>query len=560
MPIYLRVQRGMSAGEVFALESGPTLIGRATYHPVVLDDEKVSATHSRIDVDDDGALLTDLGSTNGTHVNGQLISGPVRLEAGDTIRVGNTVFVYGDGALPDAVPQKKVRVVFEIDESRAVIPVAWANVETELLPKATPDIAADELRHLYDVLAALYRITGLVSRPTTLDDLLAGVLDVVFELLPADHASILFAERPSPAEAGLRPPREGGGPDADLVPRAARCAEATDHTVAISETICREVVARGRGVLTRDASEDDRFRTGDSIQLFGIRSAMCVPIRTPRQLLGVIYLDTRSPDHHFTERDLDLLNAVGSEVGLAVENLRLVEHNLEAERLAATGEAVAGLSHYIRNILQSIEAARALLDAAIQDDDKAGLAEAWGALDQNIELISELVLNMLSYSRRPEPTYQVCSPNELARRMAELVAPRAGKRGTRVELDLDPDVPSAMLDPAAIHRALLNLLNNAIDATGQGTVRLATRFDPERRLVRFAVSDQGPGIPEGQRDAIFQAFFTTKGAQGTGLGLAVTRKLVEQLGGHIEVDSAPGQGATLTIALPEGPPDDEVAP
>lgn len=540
MPIHLQVQRGASAGHVFRLDPGPNLIGRSPHHPIALDDDKVSSTHARVDIDGERALLTDLGSTNGTRVNGEIISGPVRLQPGDRIRVGNTVVVVGDGAMPAGPSGRTVRVVFEVDETRPVVPVAWARDATELLPRATSDIEADELRHLYDLLAALYRITGLVSHPTTLDELLAGVLEVIFGLLPADHASVLFAD----------------GPDGGLVPRAARCADAADHTVAVSETICREVMSEGRGVLTRDASEDDRFRTGDSIQLFGIRSAMCVPIRTSRQLLGVLYLDRRSPDHVFTERDLDLLHAVGSEVGLAVENLRLVEQNLQAERLAATGQAVAGLSHYIKNILQSVEAARVLLNAAIDEDNKADLTLAWGALDHNIELISELVLNMLSFSRRPEPCYQTCNPNALARELAELVAARAEKGGCTVDLDLDPDVPAAALDPAAVHRALLNLLHNAIDATGQGTVRLATRFDRDERRVRFAVSDQGPGVPEDERDAIFQAFYTTKGAQGTGLGLAVTRKLVEQLGGRVRVESEVGRGATFTIDLPASPPEE----
>jgi len=537
MPIHLRVQRGLREGEAFPLRPGPNLIGRAPQHPIALDDDKVSATHARIDVDDGRALLTDLGSTNGTQVNGEIISGPVRLRPDDVIRVGNTLFVYRDAELPEGAPGRKVRVVFEMDESRPVIPVAWATGETELLARATPDIAAEELRHLYDILAALYRITTLVSYPTTLDELLAGVLDVTFELLPADHVSILFAE----------------GSDRHLVPRAARCARDAGHTVTISETICREVVAQGRGVLTRNATEDERFRTGESVQLYGIRSAMCVPIRTPRQLIGVIYLDTRSPDRHFTPRELDLLSAVGNEVGLAIENLRLVEQNVEAERLAATGQAVAGLSHYIKNVLQSIEAARVLLDAAIADDDKEGLAEAWAALDLNIEHISELVLNMLSFSRQPEPSYQPCGLNALAAEMAETLRARARRGGVTLELDLDPEMPDAVLDPAAIHRALLNLLNNAIDATGEGTVTLATRFDGETGTVRLAVADQGPGVPEDKREAVFQAFYTTKGVGGTGLGLAVTRKLVEQLGGRIEVDSAPGRGATFTIVLPQAP-------
>lgn len=541
MPMHVLAQSGPSAGGVFPLRPGDNAIGRGPGNQVVLDDDKVSALHAGIAVRDGQATLADLGSTNGTLLNGEPVGEGTRLRPRDVIQVGNTILVFDDGDLPTDTTKRKISVVFDAEEARPFLTVAWADERpTEAVPQDTHRLDPDELRRLYDILAALYRITGLVSRPTGLDSLLASILDVVFRLLPADSGSVLFVDR-------------AGG---DLVPRAARCSDPKFHTVEVSETICREAVATGRGLLTRDAIDDERFRAGESVQLFGIRSAMCVPIRTPRSLYGVLYLDTRSPDRSFSPRDLDLLSAVGAEVGLAVENHHLLEQAVQAERLAATGQAIAGLSHYIKNVLQNIEAARVLIDAAIQDDDKEGLTGSWGVLDQNIELISELVLNMLSYSRDPEPSYQPCHPNDIATEMAELLRPRAARRGVTIDLALDPDMPRALLDPAGIHRALLNLLNNAVDATRRGTVGLATRYDHEARRVRFAVTDEGPGIAPRQRGDIFQAFYTTKGVGGTGLGLAVTRKLIEQLGGRIDVESAPGRGAIFTIDLPLAPPDD----
>ena len=539
MPLHLRVQRGASAGEALALLPGSNTIGRADSNTIVLEDDKVSAMHARIDVGDAGCVLVDLDSTNGTQVNATAVTTPTRLAPGDTIAIGHAVLALADGELPAEHPTKKVRVVFECEEARPFVPVAWASEETtELLPPTAHDVQAGRLRHLYDVLTALYRVTGLVSRATTLDELLGNILEVVFDILPADHGSVLSAE----------------GRNGPLEPLAARCRREAEQTVAVSETICREVIEDGRGILTRDASEDDRFRGGDSIQLFGIRSAMCVPIRTPRRLFGVLYLDTRSPGHQFTERDLDLLSAIGSEVGLAVENFRLIQHSLEAERLAAIGQAVAGFSHYTKNVLQSIEAARVLIDAAIKDDDKDSLVEAWGALNENTELISELVLNMLSYSRRAEPTLDVCNPNAVATRLVELLAPRASQRGAAVELDLDEAMPAAVLDAGALHRGLLNLLTNAIDATDRGTVVVSTRWHPARGRVELAVADDGPGIRPEERERIFEPFFSTKGSRGTGLGLAVTKKITEALGGSIDVQSTPGKGATFTLSLPVGPP------
>jgi signal transduction histidine kinase len=207
-----------------------------------------------------------------------------------------------------------------------------------------------------------------------------------------------------------------------------------------------------------------------------------------------------------------------------------------------------------------MDAARYLVQAAIEDGDRSGLSEAWDALDSNTELISELVLNMLSYSRQAEPVYERVEPNMLATQVVDLIAPRAQERGARVELELDEAVPDAELDRGAIHRALLNLLTNAIDAGGDGSVRLATRWEPETERIVFRVADGGPGIPEQERDAIFEAFYTTKGSQGTGLGLAVSRKLVEDLGGSIEVESELGQGATFTISLPVRPRSGEGEP
>jgi len=535
MPKHLRVQRGSSAGAIFPLRPGGNLIGRNASCAIVLPDDKVSSRHARLEVDAAGCVLTDLESTNGTLLNDSPLTAPARLRPGDAIQLGGTVLVYAEGEMVAERPTSSIRIVVEDDESRPQRPVAWSPEETtQILPPTALGLEAEELRRLYAILSALYRVTGLVSRSTTLDELLASVLEVLFDIVPADRGSVLFAE----------------GPNGTLQPRAARCRSAKESTIQVSRTIVRDVTGSGRGVLTRDATEDERYRGGESIQLQGIRSALCVPIRTPRELFGVIYLDTRSLDRQFTERDLELLSAIGSEVGLAVENFRLIQQSLQAERLAAIGQAVAGLSHYIKNIVQSMESARYLIRTAIADGDRSGLEEAWAALERNTDLISELVLNMLSYSRRTRPQFDIGSPNTVARQVVELVAPRANERGTTFDVELDPAMPTMLLDAGAIHCSLLNLLTNAIDAAERGTVRVASRWDPDGRRYELSVSDNGPGIPPELHETIFHAFFTTKGSKGSGLGLAVTRKLVEELGGRVTLDSAPGRGATFTLSLP----------
>jgi len=538
MPMHLRAARGQDVGALYALVRGPNGLGRSRANVIVLKDDKASAEHARIDVDAAGAIFTDLDSTNGSLLNDSPAVRPMRLRPGDAIQIGNTVLVYEEGESSTGKQTTRVQIVVEEDDTRSMMPVAWTpQGTTEMLPLISAELKGDELRELYGLLSTLYRVTALVSRCGTLDELLAGVLEVVFDILPAERGSVLFLD----------------GPDDTLVPRAGHCRDDQDPTIRVSRTIVRDVVKSGRGVLTRDALEDARFRAGESIVLYGIRSAMCVPVGTGRKLFGVVYLDTSSPSQQFTARDLELLTAVGAEMALAIENFQLFERNLQAERLAAIGEAIAGLSHYIKNILQSLDAARYLVHAAVEEGDREGLAEAWDALDHNTGLISELVLNMLSYSRRAAPAYESCQPNLLATQLVEMVAARAKEQGVRFRIELDEAMPEASLDRGAVHRALLNLLTNAIDVSGEGRVTVATRWDSEGERVQFRITDSGPGIPEEDREAIFEAFYTTKGSRGTGLGLAVTRKLVEDMGGTVEVESAVGEGAAFIITLPIRP-------
>jgi len=538
MPMHLRVQRGPNAGAVFPLRQGANTIGRSAENAIVLPDDKVSSVHARVDVRPDGCTISDLDSTNGTLLDDVPLSQPAPLRPGAAVLMGNTALVFDVGEMVAERPTTSIRIVLE-DDTRPQFPIAWSPEETtQLLPPTGRGIEAGELRRLYGVLTALYRVTSVINRSTTLDDLLANVLDVVFDIVPADRGSIVFVEDDGRV----------------LQPRVGRCRKAPYQTIRVSQTIVRDVVRTGRGVLTRDATEDERFRRGDSIQRFGIRSAICVPIRTPRELFGAIYLDTRSVDRQLSERDLELLTAIGTDAGLAVENLRLRQENLEAERLAAIGEAVAGLSHYIRNVLQSMEAARYLVPAAIEDGDMASLAEAWGELERNIGLIGELALNMLSYSKKAGPDYVTFDPNTAVRHVVEMVVHRAQEHGAELKLHLDGAVPPVRLDRGAVQRVLLNLINNAIDAAPDGHIQVSTHWDAAGRHVEIHITDDGPGIPAPLHETIFHAFFTTKGSEGTGLGLAVSKKLIEELGGRIGLESAPAQGTTFTIALPAEPP------
>jgi signal transduction histidine kinase len=140
--------------------------------------------------------------------------------------------------------------------------------------------------------------------------------------------------------------------------------------------------------------------------------------------------------------------------------------------------------------------------------------------------------------------------NDMCREVADLCREQIEARQVKFHLDLEAKLPPIRVDHQGIHRCLLNLLTNAIDAVDEarGEVRLVTRAEGESILV--SVEDNGVGIPPEARQQIFEIFYSTKGNRGTGLGLAVTKKIVEEHGGSITVDSALGQGSRFTIRLP----------
>ncbi|MBW2098148.1 MAG: GHKL domain-containing protein [Deltaproteobacteria bacterium] len=184
------------------------------------------------------------------------------------------------------------------------------------------------------------------------------------------------------------------------------------------------------------------------------------------------------------------------------------------------------------------------------------LSTGWDMVKRNIGRISDLVMDLLNYSKERKPEYEVCSPNEIAEEVCKLMDLRAKESGVEIVRDLDPRIGDASLDPKGIHHCLLNLVSNAIDAsifdedeTKKHIVRVATRRESDGTLI-FQVSDNGCGMDEAVKKHIFSSLFSTKGSQGTGLGLLVTQKTVHEHGGTIKVDSEPGKGSTFVIRLP----------
>ena len=549
----LIVLRGVDEGKQFDLPGPAVSVGRHSSNAVPLHDTQISRRHLELrPLPNGGFQVFDLGSGNGTLLNGQ----PVRaaaLRSGDQIALGQSVLLYtsgrGDGPGGDELTER-VRLLnrgAEQDVLSAIVRTVGADAGSRILSQ--PHAAgSDWLKGRLAGLAALYETAEAVSHILDVNELLAKVMDLVLKSVDADHGCFMLR-----GETGA------------LVPKAVRYRGGLNQQeeLAVSRTIVDYVLKENHGVLVTDAATDSRFRGGASIHRHNIREAICVPMKGRREVLGVLFLDTQSTlkqfvasgreEGKFTEDHLKLASAIAHQAAIAVEESHYHQALVHAERLAAVGQTIASLSHHIKNIMQGVRFGSDMVRAAMTDGDRDLLGKGWKLVEKNQGRIDELILDMLSYSKEREPAIEPTDLNKLCEDVLDMVRGRAADRGVALDWRPGAGVAAVPCDPDGIHRAVLNLVSNALDAVADRPapkVAVQAILEPDGRWAKVIVLDNGPGVPPELGDDIFKPFMSTKGSRGTGLGLPVSRKIIREHGGDIAVQSVPDKGSKFTLRLP----------
>jgi signal transduction histidine kinase len=231
---------------------------------------------------------------------------------------------------------------------------------------------------------------------------------------------------------------------------------------------------------------------------------------------------------------------------------------VRAELMAAVGQTVAGLAHAIKNIASGLRGGVFVLEKGIELKNSQYLRQGWDMVKGDVTRIENLTLDLLNYSKEREPNYKICNPNKPAKEVFDLMLPRAQRYGVALELDIDESLLDAWFDPDGIHRCLLNLVTNAIDActdieANQKDGKVVLRsLKSEGGMLEYQVVDNGCSMDEDTRARIFQGFFSTKGTKGTGLGLMITKKIIDEHGGVIELGSDKEKETKFIIRLPYG--------
>jgi signal transduction histidine kinase len=472
------------------------------------------------------------------------------LNSGDQVHLGRTLMLFTAAGEPSALDlHDQIDIIprGSADDSRIVHSMTEQEGSAHLFQPSPSGSESPWLARARSNLQVMYRTALAVSHTLDIDELLNRIMELIFEWVEADRGCIMLLNN----ETDKLEPRV----------RRNRVGVVDESKIQISKTILDYVMEHAEGVLTSNAKDDTRWDTGGSILKMDIREAICVPMRGRYGIVGVIYIDTATTPHKivqqggnkFTEDHLKLMVAIGHQAALAVEDTSYYSAMVQAERLAAVGQTIATLSHHIKNILQGIRGGSYLIEMGLSDDDKEVMQKGWAIVEKNQTRISNLVMDMLTFSKDREPDMVANDFNEVVGDVVELMQARAGELNVQLTWAPSAEIPRLMFDAEGIHRAVLNVVTNAIDACEgieDGKVNVSSKFDAGEQLVRIVVQDNGSGIEPEDLKKLFTLFVSTKGSRGTGLGLSVSQKICREHGGRILVDSKRGAGSRFTLELP----------
>lgn len=415
----------------------------------------------------------------------------------------------------------------------------------------------------------LFEIAQVAASAAALDELLSGVLARTTEAIGAEAASILLADDHT-GELRFRA-AVGGQPDAVKRVR-----------IGAGQGICGWVATHGKPQMVNDVGADPRHSVEISDQVgYHPRSVLCVPLAFEGGFGALELLNKQGGRRPFTNDDVKLAMMIAGHVSTAIERAQAKEQREHENRLSAIGQFLSSVLHDLKTPMTVIGGYTQLL---VEEDDGAERKQYAQLIRRQVELINAMTRETLAYARGDRKlwvrkiylhTFFEEIVTQLRREMAE--------RGVAVELTLK-DRGVAYLDAHKVQRAVHNLVRNAAEAiqskrkpggtspgelltpervkrqmahegsdaaptTRLGTVRLVVSRTDEDAIV-LQVEDDGPGIPEAIREQLFAPFATHGKAEGTGLGLAVVRSIVDEHEGEISVESKPGHTA-FTLVFPQ---------
>ena len=319
----------------------------------------------------------------------------------------------------------------------------------------------------------------------------------------------------------------------------------------LDNSIAGWVVRHGRSLILDDVQGDTRFyATVDEDLEFVTRSMLAVPLITGQGVIGALEVINKNDDGAYTSQDVALMEAIASQSAVAIVNAHLFSQS----------DLIAEIMHEIKTPLMAISAASELLTRPEVPQEKHG--ELVGMIKKESNRLSKMTKDFLDFSRLESGRMRLAREAVIVQQIIEEVisisSPQAAARQIEIILTLAPDLPTdsgstvVIGDPDRLKQVLLNLVSNATKYNVENG-RITISANCQEDQLHIGVADTGPGIEPDDMDHLFERFYRIPGsesAEGSGLGLSVAQKIVEEHNGRIEVTSTLGEGTTFTIILP----------
>jgi len=403
-------------------------------------------------------------------------------------------------------------------------------------------------------LKRILEIAHVMSAAIQTDGLFELILDSILELTDAERGFVIIRDDSSEDELRV------------MAARDCRKNDIAQPEREISYSVVSRVLDEGRPMMLRDAAGDDIIDHTQSVLRLDLRSIMCVPLVAGQETTGVLYLENRSRADRFAEDDLELLSIFAHQASIALTNAELFRdlsqslidlreaqaRLIRQEKLRLMGEMASGVLHNLKNLLTPVLGHTQIL---LLDPDNAHLGEDLRAIERLTLDCREVIQRLGNFSRGGDKPLEV-APVAIRALVSDVVSmtrtrwekPEDGRRAAiRMVNDVTEDT-MAMVNAAQIREVFVNLVYNAVDAMPDGgEIRFSACTTEEE--VTITVADTGLGMTEEVLKKMFEPFFSTKKQKGMGVGMSVTDLIVQQHGGHITVDSKPGEGTRIHIHL-----------
>ncbi len=397
----------------------------------------------------------------------------------------------------------------------------------------TPVNASISAKHL-QLLLEVSRNLGSTHR---LDELLSMVMDVAIDLTNTETASILLVDGAT-GQLHFVASTSGVVPKNTIVP--------------LENSIAGWIVRNGRSLILDDVQSDERYYANvDEDLSFVTRSMLAVPLSTNQGTIGALEVINKRDNKPYTSQDVALMESLASQSAVAILNAHLFHQS----------DLLAELMHELKTPLMAITAASELLNRPDLPQEKTG--QLVGMINRESKRLSKMTRDFLDFARlesgRASLEHEPINIVEVVQDVISISQSQASARGITITTELADDLPSESTDLIVIgdqdrlKQVLLNLTSNATKYNKEnGRILISCECEKDKAVI-MRVADTGPGITEEDQAHLFERFYRipgSEGAEGSGLGLSVAKKIVEEHNGRIEVASELGVGTVFTIILP----------